>query len=93
MNDAVNYATAKGTDPYLRKNFRSANICDWLCHLGTLVVACAGNLFFDGNIPSLPGAANNSFAVTNLQIDANGVYSRNPISNTGDYVDIAAPGK
>jgi len=57
------------------------------------VVACAGNLFFDGNLPSLPGAANNSFAVTNLQIDANGVYSRYPASNTGSYVDIAAPGK
>jgi hypothetical protein len=71
MNEAVDYATERGT----------------------LVVACAGNLFFDGNIPSLPGAANNAFAVTNLQIDVNGVYSRYSASNTGSYVDIAAPGK
>ena len=52
--------------------------------------ACAGNGYTSDNNSALyPGAYANAFSVTNID----STDQRNANSNTGDYIDIAAPGK
>lgn len=53
------------------------------------MTACAGNDFERGNNPWYPAAYNTTFAVTNIDQNDDRFFA----SNTGDYIDIAAPGK
>ncbi len=55
---------------------------------GVTVVAAAGNSALAGNAPLYPGASPGVIAVGAVGTD----MKRAPFSNTGSYVDIAAPG-
>jgi subtilisin family serine protease len=58
-----------------------------LSHEKAIVVAAAGNRGPDGP-PAYPAAIESAFAVTAVSPDGDAY----PLANTGDYVDIAAPG-
>ena len=55
---------------------------------GLLIVAAAGNEYFWGNAPVYPAASPHVMAVA----ATNDLDERARYSNTGAYVDIAAPG-
>jgi subtilisin family serine protease len=58
-----------------------------LSHQQAIIVAAAGNRGPDGP-PVYPAAFASAFAVTAVSIDGDAY----PYANTGDYIDIAAPG-
>ena len=58
-----------------------------LSHKDVILVAAAGNRGPDGP-PAYPAAIDSAFAVTAVSLDG-GAYEH---ANTGDYIDIAAPG-
>ncbi len=79
----INVSLGGGASPGMRTAMQYAN------SKRAVVVAAAGNGYQSGNTPSYPAAYPEAIAVASV----NGSLNHSSFSNTGSWVDIAAPGE
>ncbi|HYL52800.1 MAG TPA: S8 family serine peptidase [Acidimicrobiia bacterium] len=79
----INLSLGGGPSPGMETAMQYAN------GKGAVVLAAAGNSYQSGNAPTYPAAYPEAIAVASV----NQSLSHSSFSNTGSYVDIAAPGE